>query len=469
MMRLERDPLGVRNVPSDAYYGIQTVRAMENFPVSGIREPPGMIAAYAVIKKAAALTNMEIGVLDLQRGNAVVAAAEEIIAGNYADQFPVDIYQAGAGTSFNMNVNEVIANRALEILGRPRGDYAFLSPNDHVNLGQSSNDTFPTASHIAIIREAQHLDTVLAGLAAALEKRGDAFALLPKSGRTHLMDAIPVTLGDEFYAYSAAVRRAAERILERRDGLLEVAIGGTATGNGANAPAGYREKVISTLRSLTGLEIVPARNSFEALQSLSQMGAFSSSLKEFSLELIRIANDLRLMNSGPLSGLGEISLPPVQPGSSIMPGKFNPVMAECADMIAFQVIGNDTAVTMAVQAGQLELNVMAPLIVHNILSSISLLTRYLPVFTAQCVDGIAANEERLLMNAGTNPVLATLLTPRIGYLKAAEIAHESRVKQRAVRDLAVEKGILTEDEADALFDLQTIAGNRYHRNRKQQL
>ncbi len=466
MMRHERDPLGVRDVPSDVYYGIQTLRAVENFPVSGRREPPELIAAYAVIKKAAALTNMELGSLDLQRGMAIVTAAEEVLAGKFADQFPVDIYQAGAGTSFHMNVNEVIANRALEILGRSRGDYEFLSPNDHVNLAQSSNDTFPTASHIAIIKDAQFLDKVLGDLAAALQKKGDEFALLPKSGRTHLMDAIPVTLGDEFYAYSAAIVRAAERIRERRDGLLEVAIGSTATGNGANAPPGYRETVLRNLRSLTALDLIPARNSFEALQSLSLMGAFSGSLKELSLELIRITNDLRLMSSGPVSGLDEISLPPVQPGSSIMPGKVNPVLAECADMIAFQIIGHDTAVSMAVQAGQLELNVMAPLIVHNILESISLLTRYLPVFTVRCIDGIAAHEERLVMNVGTNPVLATLLTPKIGYQKAAEIARESTVKHKAIRDLAVEKGILTREEADALFDLRRIARNRYHQGGK---
>jgi aspartate ammonia-lyase len=466
MMRQERDPLGVRDVPSDAYYGIQTMRAVENFPVSGYREPPELIAAYAVIKKAAALTNMELGILDLQRGKAIVTAAEEVLAGKFADQFPVDIYQAGAGTSFNMNVNEVIANRALEILGRSRGDYEFLSPNDQVNLAQSTNDTFPTASHIAIIRESQYLDKVLVDLATALQTKADTFALLPKTGRTHLMDAIPVTLGDEFYAYSAAVVRAAERIRERRDDLSEVAIGGTATGNGANTPPGYREAVIRNLCSLTGLDLIPARNSFEALQSLSQMGAFSGSLKELSLELIRIANDLRLMSSGPVSGLDEITLPSVQPGSSIMPGKFNPVMAECADMIAFQIIGNDTTVSMAVQAGQLELNVMTPLIVHNILESISLLTHYLPVFTMQCIDGIVAHEERLVRNVGTNPVLATLLTPKIGFQKAAEIAHESRVKQQPIRDLAVEKGILSKEEADALFDLRIIAGNRYRQSRK---
>jgi aspartate ammonia-lyase len=461
MMRQERDPLGVRDVPSEVYWGIQTLRAVENFPVSGRRERPELIGAYAVVKKAAALTNMELGVLDRERGKAIVAAADEILAGKFADQFPVDIFQAGAGTSFNMNVNEVIANRALEILVRKRGDYGFLSPNDHVNLSQSSNDTFPTASDIAIIREAERLDRVLIDLAASFHRKGDAFAHLPKSGRTHLMDALPVMLGDEFYAYSAALRRSAERIKERRDDLLELAIGGSATGTGASTPPGYRELVIRNLRTLTGLELVPARNSCEALQSRAQMGAFSGSLRELALELIRIANDLRLMSSGPVSGLDEIQLPPVQPGSSIMPGKVNPVMAECADMIAFQVIGNDLAVSMAVQAGQFELNVMTPLMTYNILESLSLLNHYLPVFTSHCIEGITANGDRLLEHAGTNPALATLLTPKIGYLKAAEIAHESAAQHTSVRDIAVEKGLLTEEEADAMFDLHEIATNRY--------
>ena len=461
MMRQERDPLGVREVPSEVYWGIQTLRAVENFPVSGRRERPELIGAYAVIKKAAALTNMELGVLDRQRGEAIVAAADEVLGGKFADQFPVDIFQAGAGTSFNMNLNEVIANRALEILGHPRGDYGTLSPNDHVNLSQSSNDTFPAASHIAIIREAVRLDRVLISLAASFRRKGDVFAGMPKSGRTHLMDALPVMLGDEFYAYRAALMRSAERVRERRDGLLELAIGGTATGTGANAPPGYREIVIGILRTLTGLDLVPARNSFEALQSRAQMGAFSGSLRELALELIRIANDLRLMSSGPAAGPDEIRLPPVQPGSSIMPGKVNPVMAECADMIAFQVIGNDLAVSMAVQAGQLELNVMTPLMTHNILESLSLLNNYLPVFTVHCSDGITANEDRLMMHAGTNPALATLLTPKIGYLKAAEIAHESMTQQRPIRDIALEKGILTKEEADVIFDLHVVAANRY--------
>ena len=464
--REERDPLGVRDVPADAYYGIQTLRAVENFPVSGRRERPELIAAYTLIKKAAAQANMTLGILDRQKGEAIIAAADEVLAGTFADQFPVDIFQAGAGTSFNMNVNEVLANRALELLGRERGDYAFLSPNDHVNLSQSTNDTFPAAAHIAICQDALRLDSVLGDLAAALHRKGDEFAGIPKTGRTHLMDAIPIMLGDEFYAYSAAVTRSADRIRQRRNDLLEIAIGGTATGTGANAHPGYRKLVIGNLRDLTSLDLVPARNSFEALQSRALIAAFSGALKEFSLELIRIANDLRLMNSGPGAGLDEIQLPPVQPGSSIMPGKVNPVMAECADMIAFQVIGNDTAVMMAVQAGQFELNVMAPVMVHNILESISLFTHYLPVFTVHCIDGIQANRNRLREHVGSNPILATLLTGRIGYLKAAELAHESMQKHRTIHDLAVEKGILPRQEADEIFDLAAIAKSQYRRERE---
>jgi aspartate ammonia-lyase len=460
MMREERDSLGVRNVPAKAYYGIQTLRAVENFPVSGRRERPELIRSYAVIKKAAALANIDLGVLDPERGEAIVQAATEVAEGKFADQFPVDIYQAGAGTSFNMNVNEVIANRALEILGKPRGAYDHLSPNDHVNLSQSTNDTFPTAAHLAIVTDACRLDSVLGDLALSLERKGIEFSSLPKTGRTHLMDALPVTLGDEFSAYGSAIRRAAERIRERQVGLLEVAIGGTATGTGANAPPEFRETVIRNLCTLTGLDLIPARNSFEALQSRAQLAAFSSSLRELALDLIRIANDLRLMSSGPASGLDEIVLPPVQPGSSIMPGKVNPVMAECTDMIAFQIIGNDTTVTLAVQAGQFELNVMTPVIVHNILESISLLTHYLPVFTIHCIDGIEANEDRLLAYIGTNPILATFLTPKIGYLRAAEIAHEAMVKRKTIREIALEKKIITPAEADTMFDIRTIARNQ---------
>jgi len=460
-MRQERDSLGVRDLPDEVYYGIQTMRAVENFPVTGRREPPELIRAYALLKQAAALANMELGILDRPRGEAIVAAAAAVAGGGLADQFPVDIFQAGAGTSFNMNVNEVLANRALEILGRRRGEYEFLGPNDHVNLSQSSNDTFPAASHLAIIGEADSLLVRMRDLATAMERKGEEFLSLPKTGRTHLMDALPVTLGDEFRAYGAAISRSSMRIRERRNGLLELPLGGTATGTGANSPPGYRDTVIHHLSRLTGLPLFSALDSLEALQSRSQMAAFSGALRELGLELVRIANDLRLMGSGPTSGLDEILLPAVQPGSSIMPGKVNPVMAECLDMVAFQILGNDAALALAVQAGQLELNVMTPLMTHTILDSLGMLNRYLPAFTARCIDGIQANEVRLLAYIGMNPALATLLTPRIGYLRAAKLAEESMEKKRPIRDLAVEKGILSEGEADALFDLEEISRNRY--------
>lgn len=462
-MRQEKDFLGGKKVPEEAYYGIQTLRAVENFPVSGRRERPELINAYVLIKKAAAITNMELGILDNVRGEAIVKAADELIGGKLADQFPLDIFQAGAGTSFNMNLNEVLANRALEILGKKRGEYGYLSPNDHVNLSQSSNDTFPTASHIAIIFAADVLNIVLSNLASAFEQKGEEVISIPKSGRTHLMDAVPVTIGDEFIAYSSAVKRAAERIHERRNDLLEVAIGGTATGTGANTPPFYREKVIGKLNEFTSLELIPAHDSLEALQSRSQMAAFSGSLRELAFELIRIANDLRLMGSGPTSGLNEIILPPVQPGSSIMPGKVNPVMAECLNMISFQIIGNDTAVSLAAQAGQLDLNVMTPVMTSNILESIFMLNNYLPVFQSSCIEGILVNEKELQRAAGLNPILTTLLSPKIGYVRAGELAKEAMETKQPIKDLAVIKGILSEEEAEKLFDLETISKNRYRK------
>jgi len=464
-MRQEKDSLGMRDVPEEVYYGIQTLRAVENFPVTGRREPPELVRAYALVKQAAALANMELGVLDRTRGEAIAAAAAEVASGKLADQFPVDVFQAGAGTSFNMNMNEVIANRALEILGRRKGEYEFLGPNDHVNLSQSSNDTFPTASHLAIIGEADRLLVRLRELVHALERKGGEFRTLPKTGRTHLMDALPVTLGDEFQAYATALARAAVRIRERRDALRELAIGGTATGTGAGALPGFRDAVVGHLSRITALPLYSALDSLEALQSRSQMAAFSGALRELALELIRFANDLRLMGSGPTSGLDEIQLPPVQPGSSMMPGKVNPVMAECLDMVAFQVIGNDAALSLAVQAGQLELNVMTPLMTHTILDSLGMLNRYLPAFTERCIDGIQANEVRLMAYIRMSPALATLLAPRIGYLRAAKIAEEAMEKRRPVRDLAIEKGILTEKEADVLFDLEDLSRNRHRDDR----
>jgi aspartate ammonia-lyase len=459
--RTEKDSLGKKEIPATAYYGIQTLRAVENFPVSGRGESSELIRAYVIVKKAAALTNMELDSLDNQRGEAILKAADEILIGKLADQFPVDLFQAGAGTSFNMNINEVIANRALEIIGREKGDYKYLSPNDHVNKSQSSNDTFPTASHIAIILESDTLQNVIKDLSLSFKRKGEEMISIPKSGRTHLMDAMPVTIGDEFLAYSSAITRAGRRIHERRNDLLEIAIGGTATGTGVNTPPSYRDKVIKNLVELTSLDLVPAINSHESLQSRSQMAAFSGALREFAIELVRIANDLRLMGSGPTAGLAEIILPPVQPGSSIMPGKVNPVMAECLNMVSFQIIGNDTTVSIAAQAGQLELNVMTPIMTSNILESLKLMNNYLPVFQSNSIEGIRIDEEKLRNIAGMNPSLVTLLSPKIGYLKAAEIAKEALEKKESIRDLVVERGILSADEADKLFDLKIISKNCY--------
>ena len=447
------------DVPESAYYGIQTQRALCNFPVSGHMARPEFVRAYILVKKAAALANTELGSLERERGDAIVTAAEEVLSdlsGRYSDQFPVDVFQAGAGTSFNMNINEVLANRALEILGRKRGDYDFLSPNDHVNMGQSTNDTFPTASCIAVIFEADRLLDVLSSLSEAFRVKAKEFSGIQKSGRTHLMDAIPVTLGDEFGAYSSALRRASHRIRERRNDLLELPLGGTATGTGANTYPGYRELVISKLSELCKLPFQKAADSFEALQSRSQLAAFSGSLRELALELIRIANDLRLLNAGPTTGISEIELPAVQPGSSIMPGKYNPVMVECLDMIGFQIVGNDTTVALAAQAGQLELNVMTPVMTSNILLSISLLTNYLPVFQERCVEGIKAHEDRCRAYLELNPILVTFLTPKIGYLKAAEIAKEVMDKKISVKEAVVLKGILSKEEADELLKIEKL-------------
>jgi aspartate ammonia-lyase len=460
-VRREKDSLGEKEISKEAYYGIQTLRAIENFHVSGRGESPEMISAYVTVKKAAAITNMNLGSLDKERGMVIVKVTDEILGGKLIDQFPVDLFQAGAGTSFNMNVNEVIANRALELLGKERGEYQYLSPNDHVNRSQSSNDTFPTASHIAIIKESDTLEKVIINLSHSFKIKGEEMISVTKSGLTHLMDAMPVTMGDEFSAYSSAVIRAGKRIKERRNSLLEIAIGSTATGTGVNTPNNYREEVIESLRNLTSLDLVPATNSHESLQSRSQMAAFSGSLRDFALELIRIANDLRLMGSGPTAGLDQIKLPPVQPGSSIMPGKVNPVMAECLNMVSYQIIGNDTTVAMAAQAGQLELNVMTPVMTSNILESLKLLNNYLPLFQSHCIDGIHANKEKLTNIASKNPSLATLLSPKIGYLEAAEIAKEAMETKQSIRDLVVKKGILSLDEADKLFDLKNISKNRY--------
>ncbi len=450
--RVETDPLGEKVVPENAYYGIQTLRATENFPVSGIKAPAVFIKAYVMVKKAAALANAEVGWLDEECKQAIVQACDEILAGKLLDQFVVDVYQAGAGTSFNMNVNEVLANRALEILGKPKGDYKSVGPNDHVNMGQSTNDTFPTATHVALLMALQTLLTELVSLADAFAELSKKHRTTVKSGRTHLQDAVPITIGQEFSAYASALQNAADQLRERQKNLYELALGGTATGTGVNAHPKYKQLAIAELKKMTGFPLKPAKNTFEALQSYRPVQTVSSALKELALELIRLANDLRLLSSGPTTGLAEIMLPPVQPGSSIMPGKVNPVMAECLDMVAFQVVGNDLTVSLAVQAGQLDLNVMMPVIVYNVLFSIRILTNYLPVFRKKCVEGIAVNEKLCNQYLEKNPALATFLSPYIGYLEASKIARQALEEARSVKEVALEKGVLKPEELERILD-----------------
>jgi aspartate ammonia-lyase len=436
------------------------LRGMENFPVSGIKAPLPFVKAYVMVKKAAALANAEVRWLDEERKHAIVQACDEILAGKLLDQFVVDVFQAGAGTSFNMNVNEVLANRSLEILGKKKGDYKSMGPNDHVNMGQSTNDTFPTAMHVAVLMALQPLLKELDNLAEAFEKIGRRHSATVKSGRTHLQDAVPVTIGQEFSAYASALKNAAVQLGERQKNLYELALGGTAAGTGANAHPRYRRIAIAELQKMTGFPLKPAKNTFEALQSCRPVQTVSSALKELALELIRVANDLRLLSSGPTTGLAEIALPPVQPGSSIMPGKVNPVMAECLDMVAFQVVGNDLAVSLAVQAGQLDLNVMTPVVMHNVLFSIELLTNYLPVFRKKCVEGIAVNEKRCAQYLEKNPALATFLSPHIGYLEAAKIAKQALEQGRSVKEVALEKGLLKPEELNKILDPKRLLSEK---------
>ncbi len=457
--RIEVDPLGEKAISRDAYFGIQTLRATENFPVSGLKASPYIIEAYVLIKKAAATANMQVGWLDKRIGNAIIEACNEVLAGKLVNQFVIDVFQAGAGTSFNMNTNEVLANRALEIVGKQRGDYKTISPNDHVNMAQSTNDTYPTALHVSVLLALQPLLKALDELAGAFNELAEKNAHVLKSGRTHLQDALPVTVGQEFGAYCSAISNAAAELRRRQENLYAVALGGTATGTGANTYPDYKRLAIAELARLSGFPLKAASNNFEALQSLRAAQTVSSGLKELALELIRIANDLRLLASGPTTGLNEITLPPVQPGSSIMPGKVNPVMAECLNMVAYQVVGSDTAVSMAVQAGQLELNVMTPAVAYNMLFSIQILSNYLPAFTDKCVRGITVDEKRCEQYLEKNPSLATLLAPKIGYLEAAKIAKQAQAENRTVKEVALEKG-LPPDELERVFSRKNLLNEK---------
>jgi aspartate ammonia-lyase len=458
--RRELDSLGEKQVPKEAYYGIQTVRAVENFPVSGLKSPAVFTISYILVKKAAATANIRVGWLDNRIGNAIIKACDEVLAGNLSNQFVVDIFQAGAGTSFNMNVNEVLCNRALEILGRNKGDYESVNPNDHVNMAQSTNDTFPTALHIATLLAIEPLLIALKDLSNAFTKLSKRYKDIIKSGRTHLQDALPITIGQEIGAYATAIERAAIQLKAAIPRLEELALGGTAVGTGVNAHSDYAKIAIAELSQMTGFSFKQATNSFEALQSRSAITFTSSVLKDLALELIRISNDLRLLSSGPTTGLGEIQLPTVQPGSSIMPGKVNPVMAECLNMIAYQVIGNDLVISMAAQAGQLELNVMMPVMMHNIIQSIQLLTNYLPTFTKKCVEGITVNSEQCTTYLDLNPSLAVFLAPYVGYLEAAKIATRALKEKRSVLEVAVEEGLIEAKQAKEIFEKEFLLGRK---------
>jgi len=449
--RIERDSLGEVRVPADALYGAQTQRAVENFPVSGLRPYPAWIVATAIVKRAAAEVNMALGHLDREIGEAIVQAAQEIIAGRWHDQFVVDPFQAGAGTSHNMNANEVIANRAGELLGEARGTYRRVHPNDHVNMAQSTNDVIPTVIRISALMALRGLLPVLHDLEKALRAKAQEFDSVLKAGRTHLQDAVPVRLGQEFGAYAQAVAHDIARIEQAAEDMKRIGIGGTATGTGLNSDPRYHPQMVRRLSELTGFNLRSSRNLFESMQNMADPAHLSASLRTLAVTLDRIANDLRLMSSGPKTGLAEIRLPAVQPGSSIMPGKVNPVMAEMLNMVCFQVMGNDLTIMMAAQAGQLELNVMMPIIGHNLLYSIDILTNGVRVFTERCVRGIEANEERCQAWVEGSMGIATALNPIIGYEAAARVVQEAMATGETIRQVVLKHGLLSEEELEEIL------------------
>lgn len=451
MFRTERDPLGEQQVPGDAYYGIQTVRAAENFPISGLRAPADLVTATVLVKKAAALANRDLGRLDAALANAIVMAADEILAGRLRDQFIVDVYQAGAGTSHNMNTNEVLANRAAELLGGTRGEYRLIHPNDHVNMGQSTNDVFPTATRLALLLAHDRLVESARALAASLARKAGEFGNILKVGRTHLQDAVPMTLQQEFGGYAACIERGAEDVARGAEQLRELNLGATAVGTGINAGDDYTAAAVTNLKALSGIEVVPAANRFRVTQSMGDVLAYSSGMRRLAVELGKVASDLRLLSMGPRAGLGEIMLPAVQPGSSIMPGKVNPSIPEMVNQVCFQVIGCDTTICMAAEAGQLELNVMMPVIAWNALHASAILRESMEVLRTRCVDGIEADAERCRELLDRSTAVATALNPYIGYTKTAEIAKESVRTGRPVRELVLERGLMTAADLERIL------------------
>jgi aspartate ammonia-lyase len=450
--RIEKDSIGPKEIPANVYYGVQTARAVENYPISGMRAHPTLIRAIAMIKRAAAEANKELGLLDAKVADAIIAAAQEVIDGKWDREFVVDVFQAGAGVSFHMNSNEVIANRAEEILGGRLGEYKRVHPNDHVNYGQSTNDVFPTAMRLATLIELENLYPVLNAISGSFEKKGKEFWEVMKSGRTHMQDAVPIRLGQEFAAYAVAMRKATENIRRNSENLRELGLGGSAVGTGINTHPDYRGLAIARLIRISGQKLMPAVDMRWAMQSNAPMAEISGALRNLALEVIRISNDVRLLASGPNTGFAEIYLPALQPGSSIMPGKINPVMPELAAMVSFQVVGNDTAVALAVQGGQLELNVMMPTMTYSVLQSSTIMTNMLRQFDKFCISGITVNKDRCKFYGESTVSLATALNPYIGYQKAAEIVKESIATGRSIIEIARSKGLLKEEEIAEILD-----------------
>ena len=449
--RTDKDSLGSVKIPSNAYYGPFTGRAIKQYHVTGKTAHPNLIKSFVMIKRSAAIANMKTKAINRKQALAVVKACDSILKGKAQDQFVVDMINSGAGTAFNMNANEVISNVALRVLGKRQGQYQFLHPNDHVNMSQSSNDTYPTAMHMAILFSLENLIPQIEKLIKSLERKAKKFSKFKKLGRTHLMDALPVTLGDEFGAYATSLTNAKDSIINSKKQLEQVALGGTAVGTGANTPRGYRKIAISELSRISKLNLKPEKDMQYSLQSKFPVTNTSSALKNFAIELGKISNDIRLMASGPIAGLSELGIPAVHAGSSIMPGKVNPSLAECMNMICFSVIGNDTTVSFSAQAGQFELNVMLPGMLKAVLDSTDMLTNFLPIFSTNLVDGLTANQSKLRENIENSPVIVTLLAPKIGYQKSAELFKESLKTGKTIRELVVSKKLLTNKEVNSLL------------------
>jgi len=456
--RVEKDSMGERQIPASAYYGIQTLRAIENFPISGLKPLATYIDACILIKKAAAIVNGKLGCIPQDISQALITAADEILQGNLRDQFVVDVYQAGAGTSHHMNVNEVLANRALELLDDTKGNYQRVNPNDQVNYGQSTNDVIPTAIRVGGLLALTHtLYPALDSAIAALDKKAVEFHSIVKSGRTHMQDAVPVRLGDSFGAFAQILRDHRVRITTAAGDLRKLGLGGSAVGTGLNTHPEYRSTVAQILGELIGQPLTVAPHLMAAMQSMAPFVNVSGSLRNLAADLVKISHDLRLMDSGPKTGFKEIQLPPVQPGSSIMPGKYNPVMAEMISMVCFQVMGFDRSIEMAAQAGQLELNVMMPLIAYDLIHSIEILGNALQALNDQCIVGITANPERCHDYAEGSLALVTALNTHIGYLNAANVAKESLATGKSLRQIVLEQGLMEPDLLAKVLDLESMS------------